>query len=181
MLSWQVVRSEPGRTVRAREAIARLPYVTEVYAPVMGGDHRPLFWLGSLILVRWDTTDPYTWHEVKHCDGVSHILGGETPMVVSEASLERFKAEIYRLEHPAEIVDEPAPCEAGDSVEFTFLECFLNSPGTCLWASKGVVQIKYRMMGRDHLVLVPYKYVHKLEEINAPQFNLKRKKISVRA
>lgn len=168
--------------MRARDKLARIVGIENVYAPVKAGPGRPVFWLGSLILARWDADDPHMWHDVARCDGVGQILGASgarpwPPMTVPDAALALFKEAVAREDAKLSggyfPEDDNPPCAAGDAVRFSYL-AFLRCSGHCLWVYRGIVGVKIRMLGYDHLLQVPYEFVEKPQEIVAPQFGQPR-------
>jgi hypothetical protein len=99
---WHVAIAQFGRFSHAAEALEPLGCVSEICAPmrlekalVRGrGVERKSAWLGSLILARWETADPYAWHDVNGLRDVRAIMGGWPPAVVANAAIERFLEQV---------------------------------------------------------------------------------------
>lgn len=51
-------------------------------------------YLATYIFVRFDGTDAYAWHDIMNIKSVSHLLGGEVPMIVTEAEMAVLRAMI---------------------------------------------------------------------------------------
>lgn len=185
------MRAEHGRTIRARDNLIKLLGTDQIYAPVRGGDHAPVFYLGPLILARWDTDDwpdlqgRRTWHAVADCDGVARILGDWPDlMTVSPASLASFKtaiAEDEARQRGDEPINDIPPCKASDTIVFSYLDIFVRCVGTCLWTNRGMVGVRYHMLGHDQLLQIPYRFIEGVKQkISTKRLNKRRHKRTVR-
>lgn len=188
MVDWHVVVCRPGHALRGAEAVARLPCVSEIYAPLRMTEknrwsQQSQLWLGVLVLARWPGDDPHAWHDVAGATAigrpltpvVSAILGGWPPATVPDAAVERFARAIQVIESKGQVIDLSPPCAAGDAVRFTHLGgAFYEVLGHCLWASAGVVGIRVRMMGHDQVIQVPYAGVVGVERVTARQYGRRR-------
>jgi hypothetical protein len=177
MAEWHTVSALPGRSSRAVERLAGLDRVGEVYFPVrtvrVGRFERHAPWLGSLVLLRWIGSDPIAWHDVRGCDGVSAILGGWPPWTIADVEVERFRMRVAELSSGA-LDDRPPPCGVGDEIQFSFLS-FYQLRSRCLWVGNGIVGVRVKMLGHDHLLQVPWEFIERVEERSkTPQYGRRR-------
>src|SRR6266576_441680 len=158
MIAWHTISIAPGKAFVVERALSAVNIQT--YAPHRTVRHGRMTvevpWLGGLILARWDGADAHLWHEVRNIIGVSAILGGWPPWSISDAEVDRFRARVDELSDGG-IVD-PAPCSVGDAVRFSYLS-FHQLESRCLWVGGGVVGVRIRMLGHDHILQVPYAFV----------------------
>jgi hypothetical protein len=175
---WHAVVARHGQAPQAVKALEALECVAETCAPsrvtieVRGGkrmEHRA-FYLGPLVLGRWDGADPHVWHDINDLPSVFGIFGGWPPADVPDGQVERMLDRIRDAELNAPVV--LPPCKAGDIVRFSHLGMFFRVVARCIWVCERdqTVGVRVRLLGHDHIVTVPYEGIESRQEVNGRQF-----------
>ena len=98
---WHAVRVAYGTEIEVATEATRLGYVA--YCPrywvrwldrTKRKREKLTPYLATYLFVRFDGTDAYAWHDIMDIDGVSHLLGGEVPMIVNEGEMAVLRAQI---------------------------------------------------------------------------------------
>jgi hypothetical protein len=171
MESWHVATTRPGRQRQAVDGLLSLgEFVEEVYAPSRVAPsfsrgavvRRESFWLGPIVLARWDAADPYAWHAICDLAAVSGIFGGGYPSPVPDEHVEITRRRIAVVESGAARL-APAPCSAGDLVQFSHL-AFYDQTGTAVEVDVGFVCVEISLLGFPTVIPVPFDAIDRVVE-----------------
>jgi hypothetical protein len=143
---WHIVLCRHHLLAATVTRLAKLPCVEEVYAPcrnitaIVRGRAvtRQSFFLGGLVLARWDGDDPHAWHDVRDTIGALAIVGGEHPVTVADPNVEEFHAVVAEI-NGGTLPHVKPPCAIGDVVRFTFGPFQITGPmpvGWRFWSSR---------------------------------------------